>query len=184
LALLGQLDAGGVCRQNAELSGCDEVGAGVECGLAWLRSWGRSGFVCWMRWGRFFWFVRWRGDGRRDLRTDFEMRHAGALMLVFVVACGGADVSGWRDVGAAVVAGVGVGIVGVEGSGSVDDAVTVAVGDGVGVPGAGVVDGVVGAAAVGVVECVGIAVDRTRGRRGVSDVENAGSNVVEVEREC
>ena len=118
------------------------------------------------------------------MRTDFEMQHAGALVLVFVVVCGGADVSGWQDVGAAVVVGVGIGIVGVDGLGSIDDAVTVAVGDGVSVPGAGIVDGIVGTAAIGIVECVRIAVDGTWGWRGVSDVENASSNVVKVEWVC
>jgi len=82
--------------------------------------------------------------------------------------------------------------------GNVDNAVAVAVGDvgivgvdvaavigeGVGVPGMGVVDGAVGAAAVGNVECIRIAVDGTWGWWGVSNVENAGSNVVKVEQVC
>jgi len=40
---------------------------------------------------------------------------AGALVLVLVVAHGGADRSGWHDVGAAMVEGVGAGIAVVEG---------------------------------------------------------------------
>ena len=97
--------------------------------------------------------------------TAFGRRRAGALVLVLglglVVACGGAE-NGCSVVGA----------VAVEGAGGVSD-------DDVGVD-----DAAVGAAAVGVVECVGIAVDGTRGRRGVSDVGNADSNVVEVEQVC
>ena len=36
------------------------------------------------RWGRFLWFVRWRGDDWRDLRRDFGRRRPGALVLWFV----------------------------------------------------------------------------------------------------
>src|SRR5260221_4470671 len=110
-------------------------------------SWGRSGFVCRTRWGRFFWFVRRRGDGRRDLRTDFERWRAGALVLELVVACSGADGIGWQDAGAGAVEGVAV----------TAAAAAAGVGGGVGVGGAGVDDaGGVDVAAVVVTEVVGI----------------------------
>ncbi len=58
--------------------------------------------------GWLFWFVQ-RGSGdRRDLTTSVERRRVGTLVLVLVVACGGADRNGWWDVGAAVVEDVGV----------------------------------------------------------------------------
>ena len=51
------------------------------------------------RWGWFLWFVRRRGDDRRDLRRDFERRHPGALVLWFVAVhevSNTADVDGVR----------------------------------------------------------------------------------------
>ncbi len=73
-------------------------------------------------------------------------------MLVLVVACGGADGSGWRDVGAAAVEGVNVGADGIA-----VNAAAAAVGGGVGVDGVGVDDagGIDIAAAVVVVAVVG-----------------------------
>jgi len=40
---------------------------------------------------------------------------------------------------------------------------------------------VVGAAAVGIGECIRIAVDRTHGRWGMSEIGGAGSSMVDVE---
>ena len=115
-------------------------------------------------WGRFFWFVRRRGDDRMYLRTDFERRRAGALVLDLelglVVSCGGADGSGRRNInvdglgfdtasGVDVAAVVVVTVVGedvgvdVEGSGGGDNAggaVTVVIAAAVGVGGVDVGD--------------------------------------------
>ena len=136
--------------------------------------------------------------GRRSegLGTGFERRRAGALVLMFVVACGGADGSGWRDVdvdgagvddaggvdfAAVVVAAVGEdGVVCVKGAGSGDNAggvvvAAAAVRVGVDIDGAGV--------AGDAIIAVAIAVVITRSRRGVSDVGGAGLRVVEVEGE-
>ena len=183
--------------------GASEVSAGVECSLAQLRSRGQSGFVRWMRWGQFFWLVRRRGGNWRDLLTDFERRHAAgvlvlALMLDVMHGGAGGCVNERGDVGATVIEGVGVSVdgvvvtavAGVEGVGGVgnDDAgignaaavVVVAVGD-VGIVGA------VAAAVIGdsvgngiVVKCIGIAVHRVRGQRGVSKVGGDGAYVVAV----
>ena len=108
------------------------------------------------------------------------------LGLGLVVACGGAG-NGCSAVGVGldgVAAATGAGAEGAGGVGDddvgIDDAAA-AVGDGVGDPGVGVVDAAVGAAAIGVVECLGVAVHGTQGRRGVSDIRGAGSRVVEVE---
>jgi len=101
------------------------------------------------------------------------------LGLGLVVMCSGAGGSGWRDVGVAAVKGVRafagdgvgseVGVVGGDGAGGEDDT-----------------DGIVGTAvavvgAVAVVECIGIAVVGTQGRRGASDIGGAGLSVVKVE---
>ncbi len=83
-------------------------------------------------------------------------------MLVLVVTGGGANRSGWRDVGAAAVEGVSVSVVGVEDACGVNDAAVVAV----------IVDGVVVNAAAVVTVVV-----EARGQRGASDV----LSVVEVE---
>jgi len=57
--------------------GASEVGDdGSGEALHDFGSWGRSGFVYRIRWGRFFWLVRRRSDGRRDLSTDFERRRS------------------------------------------------------------------------------------------------------------
>jgi len=125
-----------VVAKVVETRGCwgtREVGDVSGEALHDFWSWGQGGFACRTRWGRFFWLVRRRGDGRRGSHTDFERRHAGALVLVLVVACGSADGNGCSAVG--------VGL-----------------------------DGVAAATGIGVVECIGIAVDGLRGRRGVSDV--------------
>ena len=45
--------------------------------------------VCARCWGWLFWLVRMQRSGRWDLRTDVEGRDADALVLRFVVACGG-----------------------------------------------------------------------------------------------
>jgi len=97
-------------------------------------------------WGWFFWLVQLRRGDWWDLRNDVEGWHAGALMLRFVVACGGDGVEreGVDDTGSeggvavAAAAGValGVGVVGVEGAGGVGNAA----GDSVGVEGASGVD--------------------------------------------
>ena len=69
----------------------------VGNGRVVLRDFGIGGgeLVRRTRWGRFLWFVRRRGDDRRDLLRDFERRCAGALVLILrlglVVSCGGAD---------------------------------------------------------------------------------------------
>ncbi len=128
--------------------GASEVGDDVSGeALHDFGSWRRSAFVRRTRWGRFFWFVRRRGDGRRDLRTDFERWRAGALVLELVVACSGADGIGWQDAGAGAVEGVAV----------TAAAAAAGVGGGVGVGGAGVDDaGGVDVAAVVVTEVVGI----------------------------
>ena len=172
--------------------GASEVGAGVECGLARLRSRGRSGFVCWTRWGRFFWFVRWRGDDWRDLLTDFERRHAAGVLIIALtldVTCGGAGgrANERGDVGAAGVAGVGVGVdgvvvtavAGVEGAGGVgdDDAgvgnaaavVVAAVGD-VGVVGAGIAGDAGGVDVAGICDVGVEGVERAGGGGGAGGV--------------
>ena len=70
-------------------------------------------------WGWLFWLV-WR---RGDVRTSVLAWRAGALALMFIVACGGADGSGWQDVGVDAAAIVGKdGVVGVEGAGGGDNA--------------------------------------------------------------
>ena len=95
------------------------------------------------------------------MRTGDKRRHAGTLVLWFVVACKGAGaiVNGQGGIGAAAVGGVDV-----EGVGSIDEgcdvvgAAVVAVGGGIGVEDAGVAAGdsdVVEVAAVAVVECIG-----------------------------
>ena len=98
---------------------------------------------------------------------------------MFIVACGGADGSGWQDVG---VDGAGVdvavvvgedGVVGVEGAGG-GVIVAAAAGVGVDIDGAGVAgDAVVVAFAIAVVV-------ETRSRQGVSNVIGAGLRVSDV----
>ena len=111
------------------------------------------------------------------------------LGLGLVVACGGAG-NGCSTVG---VVGVGVGLdgvaaatgAGIEGAGSVSDAVAIGIdvweAGSVGRDDVGVDNAASAAAvAVGIVECVRIAVDSLRGRRGVSDV----GSMVEEEGVC
>src|SRR5712691_1142742 len=54
-------------------------------------------------WGWLFWLVQLRSGGRMDLRAGIERRRACALVLVLVlvVACGGADGNGCSVVGTA-----------------------------------------------------------------------------------
>ena len=123
------------------------------------------------RWGWFLWFVRRRGDDRRDLHRDFERRRPGALVpaLEFVAANGVA--------GAAVVDGVrtfAVTVIGcyveVETAGGVV-VIAAAAGVSVGVAGASVADDV---------GCVDVAAD---GDVGVTGVEGA-AGVEGVEGAC
>ena len=175
--------------------GEDAATGGVE---AALRNLGDEGGRSRMRrkdWGWFVWLDWKRRSERRGLMTGIERRDTRAFGLRLVVACGGAG-NGCSAVGAVAVEGVAVatgagvgggvgdvGVVGVEGAGGVDDIDGAGVGAGIifAVDGAGSVDDAVGAAAVSVVECVGIAVDGTRGRRGVSEIGGASSSVVDVE---
>jgi len=175
LTLLGQLDAGGVCRQNVELSGHEQGWRWcVECGLARLRSRGRSGFVRWTYWGQFFWFVRWRGDDWRDLLTDIARGDAGVLVLTLMLdvthGSAGGHANERGDVSAAVIEGVSVGVdgvvvtavAGVEGAGGVSN-------DDVGVGRTGIVHGIAFAVAVALAFGVGVGVD------GASVAGDAGS---------
>jgi hypothetical protein len=104
-------------RLAAEVRGCwgaNEEGNDVSSvGLQELGVGFAVGRVHGKRWGWFFWFVPWRGDGRMGLSTDFKRRRAGALWLGLIFACGGADGNGWRNVGAAAVENVGVNVDGV-----------------------------------------------------------------------
>ena len=144
-----------------------------------LRVGGGAKCVCQGCWGRFFWLVHLRCGEWRDLRTDVERRDVDALVLWFVVACGGnaddADDVDRRVVGAAGVRGVlesavalavavdagidAVGVVGAAGIGGVlESAVALAVAVGAGILVANVAVAVAIAVAV-VVECVGLFAD-------------------------
>ena len=180
------------------MCGVEDGGAG-SVGKVVLELVGMGGWACREDWRQFFWLVSAQRDERRDLRTDVEGQKAGALVLWFVVVCGGAGVDGvdgadrWSGVGAVAVEGGGVfadaKAVGVEGVGMVDEvdaldrvAVVVAVAGGVGVEDAGYIEdaGVVAVAvAVAVVEGVcAAAVIAMCGRRGASGVEDEGAGSV------
>jgi len=65
-----------------------------------------------------------RCDEGRDLKTGIKRQHAGALVLWFIVACGGggAVANGQGGVGAAAVTGVDIsGTCGTDGAGIVND---------------------------------------------------------------
>jgi len=196
------------------MSGCviEQVGAraglrpmvSVACTTCEL---GAAGIAVLRRgWRRLFWLVQLRRGDRWDLRIDDERRHAGALVLRFVVACGsgrGADV--WGGIGAATVGDVGASAVtvairgvDVEEAGGIDNAGDVVGGAdavvGVGDEGVDKAGGVVTCGAVGVgaeraggvdeassiavvgIACVGIDAVGTWGWQGVG----VGAGVVAV----
>jgi len=137
--------------------------------------------------GRLFWLVQLRHGDRWDLGTGIERRHAGALVLRFVIVCGGREAvaNGRSRVSADDVEGVGA-YAGRGGARDGDDAVGVAKvagDDGVAVGAAAVVvadDGVGAGGASNVVRNAAAAAVGGVGVEGAGDIEDEAAPAVAV----
>jgi len=138
------------CVIRQVMRGTWGIKASGVCGLYDLQVEGGGCSILWRGWGWLFWHVWMWCDKGRDLKNDVEERHAGALVLWFVIACSS-----------------GCSAVSIEGAGNVDKAggivIEVAVAGGInGVSNSsslrgvgkvvGCVDGIIAGAAVVVVD--------------------------------
>ena len=159
-----------------------EVGGGARC-------------ICQGCWGRFFWLVHPRRGDWGNLVIGVERPDADALVIWFVVGCGGdADDANGRGVGGVEGAGIiavadadAVGCVGPFAGDGVNPEVGIAGGGGTRVGFDGDADGVVGAAVTvvvvdvfSVVVVVAVAAAAAVVMRGRQDVSDIGGDMAEV----